>query len=60
MKSAVEKFQKQQIERANFIKYKAQKEIESLEAEILRLKDQINTRKRIIKQADKDIKCYSE
>lgn len=60
MNAAIEKFQKQQIEKANFIKDKAQKEIESLEAEILKLKEQINAQKAIVKQADKDIKNYSE
>ncbi len=60
MNATIEKFQKQQIEKANFIKDKAQKEIESLEDEILRLKKQINAQKSIVKQANKDIQHYSE
>lgn len=60
MNATIEKFNRQQIERANFIKDKAQKEIDSLELEILKIKEQINAQKMIIKQANKDIQHYSE
>jgi hypothetical protein len=60
MNATIEKFQKQQIEKANFIKEKANNEIALLEAEIVRLKEQIKSQQSIIKQADKDIKNYSE
>ena len=58
-KSAIESFNKKQIEKSNFIIVKAINEIESLESEILKLKEQLKVQKSIIKKANKDIENYS-
>lgn len=59
MNSIIDTYNKQQIYKANFIKDKAQKEIDFLKKEISILKQRISIEKGKIKQANKDIKNYS-
>ena len=56
---SIAEFEAKQIKKANYIKDKALTEIETIEAEIKRLKDLIKEEKKRIKQADKDIINYS-
>ena len=58
-KTAIDKFNKEQINKTNFVKESSNRIIEDLESEILKLKEQLKKHKAIIKQANKDISNYS-
>jgi hypothetical protein len=59
IETAIQNFQSKQIEKAIFIRQQSQISIISLEEQIIKLKEQIKFEKKVIKQAETDIRNYS-